>query len=79
MTSAWDIFFGVHDFSLASRFLTSVVCALIKSANSDVLRATFGVWLTPLVVSPLLPGTSISMSLPWHLPQQCLLGSTLRL
>lgn len=51
------------------------VCSLTKSAYCDVLRC-LGVYLTDV---PLLPGTSISISLLLHRPQQCLVGSILRL
>ena len=79
ITSACDISLTVHDLSIANCFLTRLLCSFTNRAKSDGLRATFGVWLLPIAMSPLLPGTSISISLPLHLPQQCFAGSTLRL
>ena len=79
ITSACDISLTVHDLSIDNCFLTWLLCSFTYRAKSDGLRATFGVWLLPFAVSPLLPGTSISISLPLHLPQQCFAGSTLRL
>ena len=74
ITSACDTCFAVHDRSFANLFRTFADSDLTNKAYSDTFLVFLGVG-AELVAEV----ASISISLPWHRPQQCFVGSTLRL
>ena len=74
ITSACETCFAVHDRSFANLFRTFADSDLTNKAYSDTFLVFLGVG-AELVAEV----ASISISLPWHRPQQCFVGSTLRL